>query len=64
MSLIERIKLSFINKNAPLSRCRKCSLFHNYLKGINFPSKHNVAPLVLAIAPKCALSTTQTNNGF
>ena len=43
MSLIGRIKLPFINHNAPLSCCRKCSSL--FLERIDFPFKHNVAPL-------------------
>jgi len=37
--------LSFVNENAPLFCCWKFSLFDGYLEGIDFPSKHNVAPL-------------------
>jgi hypothetical protein len=41
MSLAKRIKLSFVNQNAPLSGWRKLpSLFLEF-----FSSKHNVAPL-------------------
>jgi hypothetical protein len=44
VSLIGRIKLPFVNQNAPLSCYRKCSSFF-FLEGIDFPYKHNVAPL-------------------
>jgi hypothetical protein len=45
VSLIGRIKLPFVNQNAPLSCCRRCSSSFFFLEGIDFPSKHNVAPL-------------------
>jgi hypothetical protein len=39
------IKLPFVNYNAPLSHFKKCFISYVYLEGINFSSKHNVAPL-------------------
>ena len=44
MSLVEMIKLPFVNHNAPCLVCKKCSLFMVIQKGYSY-SKHNVAPL-------------------
>ena len=37
--------MPFVNQNAPLSSCRKCSSLFFFLKRIVIPSQHNVAPL-------------------
>jgi hypothetical protein len=50
---LEMIKLSFVNKNAPLSHCRKCSFlffFYRYPKEIKSFSKHNIVLLYWSLS--------------